>query len=141
MSNLFVGWIKSAFLQLVEDPDVTKWIDARIAGAITAGESALAADIKSEINAVAENLEASVLRELESLPAKIVGAAEKTVMDIVPGVEDIVGGVKGEVAPLLTNLQTGIGSLINPQSIAQEVANIIKGLLPFPLGPFGGGAQ
>lgn len=93
-SNPIIGWIITALKEVVKDPDVTKWVDDRIAGAVKAGESAIAL--------YAQDMENKLIAEIEKLPAKIIGNAE----DDVKGLLGVVPGqVKDQMSPLFAGLQ------------------------------------
>lgn len=101
--NPVVGWVVKALKEVMADPDVTKWVDDRIAGAVKSGESAIAG--------YAQDMEDKLIQKVEELPAKIIGNAEdnvKQLLGVVPG------QVKDEMSPLFDGLKALMGHLNIP---------------------------
>jgi len=125
MSNLIVGWVKDALVEVIQDERVTSWVDARVKVAVdqamSDGENALnqkADELKAALLQKVDDFEGKAIGEIEALPGKIIGEGFDSVFHVVSEVtgtgEEIAGKVKDQVQPLFGTLTGALGKLPIP---------------------------
>jgi hypothetical protein len=111
---------------------ITQWIDDRVQKAVDVIAELVTAELAAHLgdleHAVTQAIEQQSATIITTLTSQVVSGVEQVITNAAGNVDKVVGDIGGTITSTMDHFT------IDTVSLAQAVAQAIKGLLPFPFG-------